>query len=122
MGLKFTNKDEEDMEEHELEKAMKYAEYGPIGKYSVGKEIKKYFAGHGLFKGKIIKYDPISTLYKVQYEDKDKEDLDEKELTKIMKKCKDAKESEEAKSKEVIVIQIGEDGQQTHKRKRIHYL
>jgi hypothetical protein len=115
--VKYEDGDKEDMENRDIDKALAYAESGPIGKYSIGKEIKKFFPGHGLFKGKIIKYDPIVQLYKVQYEDKDKEDLDEKELTKIMKKCKEAQDDK--KAAEGIKIRIQE---QRKTRSKIHYL
>ena len=91
-AVKYEDGDEEDMENHDIDKALAYSEYGPIGKYSVGKEIKKFFPGHGLFSGKIIRYSPLEGLYKIQYEDKDKEDLEEVELKKIMKKCKETEE------------------------------
>ena len=53
-------------------------------KYDVGTAVLKKFRA-GWFEGKVVSYDHQSKFYKIEYEDGDEEEVEEKELTKILK-------------------------------------
>jgi Lamin-B receptor of TUDOR domain len=107
--VQYEDKDKEDLEEKELSKLLERSKSGPLGKYSVGEKIAKYFSGHGWYKGQIVSYNPVLRLYKVQYEDKDKEDLDEGEVTKAL---------ENAHNEEKLTTTTPKKAEQASKKKR----
>ena len=53
-------------------------------KYAVGTSVLKKFRA-GWFEGKVVSYDDQSKFYRIKYEDGDEEEVEEKELRKILK-------------------------------------
>jgi hypothetical protein len=56
---------------------------GPAAAYAIGTKIIKPFDGTP-YKGEVISYDPEEKLYKVQYEDEDREELDSSEVKRYL--------------------------------------
>lgn len=54
------------------------------GLHLVGRRVRKLFPGYGLFEGSITSFNPIKALYKVEYEDGDREDMELHEVQQFL--------------------------------------
>jgi hypothetical protein len=88
----YEDGDEEEYDEKEIEELLHLASLRKLPKYPVGTAVKKFFQGHGLFRGTVASYNGI--IYTVLYEDGDREQYEEKELAEIIWNSKVTSETE----------------------------
>jgi hypothetical protein len=75
--------------------------------YAIGTVVKKHFDGHGWFSGSIVSRRRVedSLWYKVRYEDSDKEEMDQDEISDIIVKTTSKRKARvKAAKKEIIEI------------------
>ena len=51
---------------------------------ALGRDVRKKFLGYGVFSGKVVSYNPESSLYRIEYEDGDYEELDKLKVQSML--------------------------------------
>jgi len=79
--VRYDDGDVEELGEAELEEVLKNA------RYEVGTKVYKNFQGFGWFHGTVVSYNPKTALYMIEYEDGDKEEMNEKEVQATLERA-----------------------------------